>query len=101
MIFILTHTQSPLLSYLLMIPIGFATFAPYSSIVVLGQNYLARNIGFASGVTMGLYFSIGGIFIPLMGKFADIYGLTAVMQLLTFFALIAALASFILKTPFK
>ena len=83
-----------------MVPIGFAMFSPFSSVVVLGQNYLAKSIGFASGVTLGLYFSIGGVFVPLIGQFADNYGLQKTMELLTFFALLAALCTFILPKPF-
>ncbi|MDQ0203212.1 MFS transporter [Pectinatus haikarae] len=101
MVFLLSRTENAVIGYVLMIPIGFAIFSPFSSIVVLGQNYLARSIGFASGVTLGLYFSVGGMVIPLMGMFADKYGLTANMELLTVFALLAAICSFILVKPFE
>ncbi|MFQ9866075.1 MAG: hypothetical protein ACLRWP_02670 [Bilophila wadsworthia] len=45
------------------------------SMVVLGQKYLAKNIGFASGVTLGLATSMGGI--VARGWIADGYGLPA------------------------
>jgi len=48
---------------------------------------------------MGLSVSIGGIMVPLIGKFADSYGLVATMQLLTSIAVVAALASFFLPNP--
>lgn len=99
MIAILSQTTNAYLCFLLMVPIGFAMFSPFSSVVVLGQNYLAKSIGFASGVTLGLYFSIGGVFVPLIGKFADNYGLPKTMELLTFFAFLAALCTFILPKP--
>ena len=99
MIAILSQTTNVYICFLLMIPIGFAMFSPFSSVVVLGQNYLSKSIGFASGVTLGLYFSIGGIFVPLIGKFADNYGLPRTMELLTIFALLAALCTFILPKP--
>ena len=99
MIAILSQTTNVYLCFLLMVPIGFAMFSPFSSVVVLGQNYLAKSIGFASGVTLGLYFSIGGVFVPLIGKFADNYGLPKTMELLTFFAFLAALCTFILPKP--
>jgi len=99
MIGLLSQTTNAFICYALMIPIGFAMFSPFSSVVVLGQNYLARSIGFASGVTLGLTFSVGGIFIPFIGGFADNYGLTATMELLTAFALFAALCSFLLPKP--
>ena len=99
MIGLLSQTTNAFICYALMIPIGFAMFSPFSSVVVLGQNYLARSIGFASGVTLGLTFSVGGIFVPLIGSFADNYGLTATMELLTAFAVLAALCSFFLPKP--
>ena len=99
MIAILSQTTNVYICFFLMVPIGFAMFSPFSSVVVLGQNYLAKSIGFASGVTLGLYFSIGGVFVPLIGKFADNYGLPKTMELLTFFAFLAALCTFILPKP--
>ncbi|WP_110954416.1 MFS transporter [Anaerosinus massiliensis] len=99
MVALLSQTTSAIIGYILMIPIGFAVFSPFSSVVVLGQSYLARSVGFASGVTLGLSFSVGGMFIPLMGMFADQYGLTATMELLAVFALLAAICSFILPKP--
>lgn len=99
MIGLLSQTTNVFLCYALMIPIGFAMFSPFSSVVVLGQSYLARSIGFASGVTLGLTFSVGGIFVPFIGSFADTYGLTSTMELLTGVAVLAALCSFFLPKP--
>lgn len=76
--------------YAMLLPMSFAMLAPYSSFVVLGQEYLAKNIGFASGVTLGISMSIGGIIAPALGHYADTYGLTAVMGLLVLIAAICA-----------
>lgn len=46
--------------------LGFVLYAPFSSLVVLGQKLLARNIGFASGVTLGLATSMGGMAAPCL-----------------------------------
>lgn len=99
MVGLLSQTTNPFISYALMIPIGFAMFSPFSSVVVLGQSYLARSIGFASGVTLGLSFSVGGMFIPLIGGFADNHGLPATMELLTVVAILAAFSAFLLPQP--
>ena len=82
--------------YAMLLPMSFAMLAPYSSFVVLGQEYLAKNIGFASGVTLGISMSIGGIIAPALGHYADTYGLTAVMGLLVLIAAICAGATFLL-----
>lgn len=99
MVALLSQTTNAVIGYILMVPIGFAMFSPFSSVVVLGQSYLARSIGFASGVTLGLSFSVGGIVVPLIGWFADKNGLTATMELLTMFAVLAVVFSFFLPKP--
>lgn len=101
MVALLSQTTDAVVGYMLMLPIGFAMFAPFSSVIVLGQSYLARSIGFASGVTLGLSFSAGGVMVPLIGWFADNHGLPAAMELLTMVAVFAALSSFILPEPAK
>lgn len=86
-------------AYVLLIPIGFSLYAPFSSIVVLGQRYLARNIGFASGITLGLATTMGGILAPVLGKIADIWGLGATLQTMSAFAVLGALFAFLLASP--
>ncbi|MGI5466455.1 MFS transporter [Streptomyces sp. CA-132043] len=46
-------------------------YVPFSLHVTLGQDYLPRRVGTASGVTLGLTVSIGGIASPLIGALAD------------------------------
>lgn len=84
--------------YTMLIPLSIAILAPYSSFVVLGQEYLDRNVGFASGVTLGISMTVGGITAPMLGRFADIYGITAVMALLVLLSAICAGATFLLPS---
>ncbi|MBQ7586249.1 MAG: MFS transporter, partial [Desulfovibrionaceae bacterium] len=67
-----------ILVYLDLILMGFMLYASYSPIVVMGQKYLPKNIGFSAGITLGLSISIGGLFSPILGLIADHYGLTMV-----------------------
>lgn len=94
--FLLVNSHS--LSFALaMLPIaGFALFAPYSACVVLGQTYLAKNIGFASGVTLGLTTTFGGLATPLIGRAADQIGIGSALQILWMVAIIGVLFSFTL-----
>ncbi|WP_327435435.1 MFS transporter [Streptomyces sp. NBC_01201] len=46
-------------------------YVPFSLQVTLGQDYLPSRIGTASGVTLGLTVSIGGLMSPLLGHLAD------------------------------
>ena len=92
-------TDNVYAAYGLLPLLGFALYAPFSSMVVLGQSLLARNIGFASGVTMGLSTSVGGIVAPLLGKVADAYGLPAAVHVMGGVAVAGALFAFALAGP--
>ena len=82
------------LAALLLAPLAVGLFAPFSSMVVLGQKLLARNMGFASGVTLGLPMTLGGMAMPLLGWIADNFGgLGTAMACLVPVAALGALAS--------
>lgn len=46
-------------------------YVPFSLHITLGQDYLPRRMGTASGVTLGLTVSIGGLASPVIGAVAD------------------------------
>ncbi|MGW7269396.1 MFS transporter [Streptomyces sp. NPDC054864] len=46
-------------------------YVPFSLQVTLGQDYLPSRIGTASGITLGLTVSIGGLVSPFIGSLAD------------------------------
>ncbi|MFI9829085.1 MFS transporter [Streptomyces sp. NPDC051913] len=46
-------------------------YVPFSLHVTLGQDYLPRRVGTASGVTLGLTVSVGGLAAPAVGALAD------------------------------
>ncbi|MFJ4780080.1 MFS transporter [Streptomyces sp. NPDC088762] len=48
-----------------------ALYVPFSLQVTLGQDYLPTRMGTASGVTLGLTVSVGGLASPLIGAAAD------------------------------
>ena len=79
--------------------LSFTLNGTYSDYVILGQSYLAKNLGFASGVTLGLSGSLGGIFTPIMGVIADRYGIDTVMVLLVIVSVFCTLGSFLLPEP--
>ncbi|WP_406210755.1 MFS transporter [Streptomyces sp. NBC_01017] len=58
-------------------------YVPFSLHVTLGQDYLPRRVGTASGVTLGLAVSVGGLAAPLIGALADATSLrTALVPLI-------------------
>ncbi|WP_442812895.1 MFS transporter [Streptomyces sp. NBC_01343] len=48
-----------------------ALYVPFSLQVTLGQDYLPTRMGTASGVTLGLTVSVGGLASPFIGALAD------------------------------
>jgi FSR family fosmidomycin resistance protein-like MFS transporter len=50
-------------------------YVPFSLQVTLGQDYLPRRVGTASGITLGLTVSVGGLASPLLGRLADAFSL--------------------------
>ena len=69
----------------------------YSPMVVLGQQYLPNHVGFASGITLGLAISIGGIMAPVLGMVADRFSLSAAFCAMAALAVVPLTASFFLK----
>lgn len=95
-IYLLTLTTNVIVVSIIMIFVGFSISVPYSPMVVLGQKFLPNRLGLASGITLGLSVSIGGIVAPILGKFADNHGLLTAMQLVALIAIIPAIVSFTL-----
>lgn len=59
-----------------------AIYVPFSLHVTLGQDYLPTRVGTASGVTLGLAVSVGGLATPLIGWIATLTSLrTALLTL--------------------
>ncbi|MFF8618940.1 MFS transporter [Streptomyces sp. NPDC015350] len=77
--------------------LGFSLFIPFAAQITLSHSYLPNRIGVASGVTLGLTLSLGGLVSPLLGKIADNTGIHFVFIVMA--ALVAAgfALSFVLK----
>lgn len=78
---------------------GVATYLPFSVMVMLGQDYLPNRIGTASGVTVGLAVSIGGLAVPFVGWLGDTHGLRMALAVLVILPVIALIGAFFLREP--
>ena len=78
---------------------GVSVYLPFSVFVVLGQDYLPNRIGTASGVTVGLAVSVGGLAAPALGVLADATSLRTVFALLVLLPIIALALSTLLHDP--
>lgn len=81
------------------IVLGVALFLPFSVIIMLGQDYLPNRIGTASGVTVGLPMTVGGLFAPLVGTLADHTTLTFALATLLVIPVLAVILTLFLKDP--
>lgn len=82
------------LSVAMVIVMGLGSNIGYSAMVTLGQLYLPNHVGLASGVTLGLSVSIGGILAPVLGSIGDVHGLRLVFCILAALAAMQMLISF-------
>ena len=73
--------------------LGLGLYLPFSVQTTLGQECLPNRVGTASGVTLGLTVSAGGIFAPVLGALADAHGLTWALASLVVLPPVALLAS--------
>jgi len=100
-VFVIAFSKSIFAIYAVLIPLSLAMQGSYSAYIVLGQTYLKKSVGFASGVTLGLSFSIGGMVMPFFGRFADNYGLDNLMILVVFIAFLCAVFAWFLPNTKK
>ncbi|MBO0890797.1 MAG: MFS transporter [Acidothermales bacterium] len=86
-------------AFVAVVVLGAASFLPFAVHVNLGQDYLPNRIGTASGVTLGLAMSVGGLAAPVFGTLADAAGLVAAVAALAVFPLVSLACSLGLREP--
>src|SRR5690348_4375739 len=67
--------------------------------IKLGQDYLPSRPGTASGVTLGLGVSIGGLVAPVFGAIAEARGTAAVFTVMCFVPVLALILGALLPDP--
>lgn len=99
--FLLNATSNPTLSILMVLPVGLGLGLCQSPLVTSGQNMLPNHQGLASGVTLGLSVSIGGIFAPLLGEIGNLFGLKITFFAVGIIAVITMIATFFIPKKHK
>jgi FSR family fosmidomycin resistance protein-like MFS transporter len=87
--------------FVVAIALGIAVGGSQAATIVLGQEYLPNRLGVASGVTLGLGVSIGGMFTPVLGTIADHYGLHAAILSIGALTAIALIIGLFMPNPAK
>jgi FSR family fosmidomycin resistance protein-like MFS transporter len=78
---------------------GAAVNIPFSVMVKLGQDYLPSRPGTASGVTLGLGVSVGGLFAPVFGAIGEAWGIADVFAVMCFVPAVAVALGALLPDP--
>ncbi len=78
---------------------GAALVSTFTVSVVLGQAYLPRNPGMASGLIVGFAIGAGGLGVTFLGWVADHWGLPAVLWTCAFMPLLGFAVAFFLPQP--
>ena len=99
LVLLLALTSNVLLATALVLPLAAAMNLGQAPSVALGQKYLPTRVGTASGITLGLSVSIGGVTAPILGRIGDIYSLTVVLYVMAGVALLGALGTLLIKDP--
>jgi FSR family fosmidomycin resistance protein-like MFS transporter len=86
---LLVAMPAPLPAVAVLVPLALAMYVPSSIIVVMGQEYLPGRVGTASGVTLGLAVSVGGVLTPALGFVADHSDLRTALALLVLVPIVA------------
>ncbi|WP_238604892.1 MFS transporter [Amycolatopsis sp. Poz14] len=76
-----------------------ALYVPFSLHVTLGQDYLPNRLGTASGVTLGLAVSVGGVAAPAVGALANAVGLQWALLALAVLPAVSVFAARRLREP--
>jgi MFS transporter, FSR family, fosmidomycin resistance protein len=77
----------------LTVPIGLILSSAFPAIVVYAQDLLPGRTGTVAGLFFGLAFGMGSVGAAVLGKLADLLGITTVYQICAFLPLIGLLAA--------
>jgi FSR family fosmidomycin resistance protein-like MFS transporter len=78
---------------------GAVLVSTFTVSVVLGQAYLPRNAGMASGLIVGFAIGSGGLGVTLLGAVADRWGLPAALWISALLPLLGFVATLALPAP--
>jgi FSR family fosmidomycin resistance protein-like MFS transporter len=87
------------LAFVLLGLLGFVLVSTFTMSVVLGQAYLPRNPGMASGLIVGFAIGAGGIGASALGWVADHWGLTTALGISAAMPLAGIVAALFLPDP--
>jgi FSR family fosmidomycin resistance protein-like MFS transporter len=88
--------QNEYVNIALIVPIAFFLYATSAPMMAIGQRFLCNHTGLASGITVGLAVSFGGITAPILGRVGDMYGLIATFWIIAGCACCGMIVSYLI-----
>ncbi len=96
---VFTAAKDAWLAVAMLFPMAVGANLGFSPIVALGARYLPEHVGLASGLTLGMAVSVGGIVAPVFGRIGDLWGLRMTFAAVAALAVVPLLFAFLLKEP--
>ncbi|HOL17655.1 MAG TPA: MFS transporter [Bacillota bacterium] len=78
---------------------GMVLISTFSPTVTMGQQYMPHHIGLASGLLIGFSIGLGGLGAPLLGLFADRYGVELVLKIVAVLPVAGLALALLLPRP--
>ncbi len=75
--------------------VGFMLSSAFPAILLYAQELLPNKLGLVSGLFFGFAFGVAGIAAAVLGRFADMYGVTAIYQYCCYTPLLGLVAIFL------
>jgi FSR family fosmidomycin resistance protein-like MFS transporter len=100
-LFILFLLSSGIWAFIWLTLAGLILIFSFSVSMVMGQSFMPRNVGLASGLILGLSFGMGGLGAAVLGVFADLWGVPATLWVISFLPLGAFLLAALIPYPMK
>ena len=97
LILLFLFTKNIVIATAIVVLITAANQTGHSPSIVLGQGYLPTRVGLASGMTIGLAVSMGGMCSPLLGRVGDNYGLSTALYVVSAVAFVGFMMTLLIK----
>ncbi|MBU2700734.1 FSR family fosmidomycin resistance protein-like MFS transporter [Sporomusaceae bacterium BoRhaA] len=95
----LFQISSGILGFILLALVSILLAATFTSSLVLAQKMMPRNIGMASGLTLGFSMGLGAMGVLGLGWMADVSGLPWVFNLLAFLPVVGFVFTLFVQEP--
>src|SRR6202162_5377239 len=86
-------------TFVLLAALGFVLVSTFTVSVVLGQAYMPRNLGMASGLIVGFAIGAGGVGATALGWVADHWGLSSALWVSALMPILGCAPSLMLPEP--